>query len=201
MGTLIALAYVQRFPDHVGAVVLAGVVTPKPACCAEGTRIEAANAQRLDAANAQRLDAFMKRPALLDAWRDAGLPNPCVNPKDRTLNWRIGFAGANIFHVDRWREMRGGMIHYSGRAAEATSSTIPMPYDFVDAIDRHDRQLSVIVGDNDYVGMGPELAHHHFGSRSDIQLFLIPNAAHNVWIDAPEHFREAVSAGLGASTE
>ena len=74
-----------------------------------------------------------------------------ASDRERTLNWRIRFAGVNLFHVARWRLMEGGRAFYDGEAGGRLASSLPPSWDLPAFLGDRRIPISVIQGDWDYV--------------------------------------------------
>jgi len=136
MGTLLAMAYVQRYPERVRGVVLTGAVPPRAPTAADSAR---------DAADAAAAQAFRTRPAVQAELRRAGLDgDPAVlAPKQQTEARRIRFAATNLHHVERWRALKGGQVFYNARAGRAAGQTVPRDYDYTPVLLGHACSVTV----------------------------------------------------------
>lgn len=111
----------------------------------------------------------------------------------------ISLAASNIYHVDRWRQMKGGGIFYNSLANQAASSSLPRDYDFSKVLADHPYPVTVINGFYDYV-VGPKGSPYWkrlcASQARNVQLVLIDKAGHNAWIDDPLAFRNALRSAL-----
>lgn len=189
MGTLLAMAYLARYPERVQGLVLTGAVPPRAPVAADSGR---------EAADGAAFAAFRTRPAVQAELRRAGLegPDSALSPKQRTEVWRVQFAAANLYHVERWRALKGGKVFYNAAAGQAAARTIPPGYDFTPALGRHACPVNVILGDHDFVDWGG--VRHRAWTRATphATLTLLAGAGHNAWIDAPNVFRDALASAL-----
>jgi pimeloyl-ACP methyl ester carboxylesterase len=194
MGTLLAMAYVQRYPERVRGVVLTGAVPPRAPTAADSAR---------DAADAAAAQAFRTRPAVQAELRRAGLDgDPAVlAPKQQTEAWRIRFAATNLHHVERWRALKGGQVFYNARAGRAAGQTVPRDYDYTPALLGHACSVTVIIGDHDFVDWGG--VRHQAWTRGapNATVVVLRDAGHNAWLDAPDPFRDALEAALARSAQ
>ena len=146
MGTRLAMMYLARHPDRVRGLVLAAPasLTPRPAAtAAESTLVARQSATQ---------QAFINRAEVQTELRRAGLTDDSTqwSDEERTSAWRIRFAGVNLYHVDRWRQMKGGQVFYRQSAANAAVRSAPRSYDYTRALAAHSCPIVVIQGDHDY---------------------------------------------------
>lgn len=187
MGTFLAMSYLERHPHRVGGLVLLGSLVPATPRDEE----ELAISRRQEQAFAEWARAAQERQIATE-----GLDRDDLSAKERTYRWRIGFASGNIYHVDRWRQMMGGMVFYSAEAGRAAGRTMPGEWDFIPAIRALSRPVTVINGDHDLVGFGGELHRRMLQDIPNVELVILENAGHNAWIDQPERFRQELLRAL-----
>ena len=207
MGTALAYAYLAAHPDRVANLVLTGPVFPFwPGAGPDREMIEALDIPLADTTAMQ--ERYVQNMEAIDARAEAerveeGLDRPARNGRERTATWRIGFASANLYHVDRWRQMTGGMAFYNGDvypALVAAESGFDgwrarwAPFD--PALRAYDGPLTFVVGVQDFIDPGAELWPAVAGRLPNARLDLIPEAGHNLWIDQPEPFEAAVRRAL-----
>ncbi|HXE58521.1 MAG TPA: alpha/beta hydrolase, partial [Gemmatimonadales bacterium] len=152
MGTRLAMMYLAAYPERVGGLVLLAPASlaPRPP-----ERVDSALAARLG----RDLQAFMSRPAVEAELRRAGLGPDSSRWSDeqRTVAWRIRFAGVNLYHVERWRMLEGGQVYYSRAAGEAAARSAPRDYDYTPALAAHRCPVWILQGDHDYGTLAVEL--------------------------------------------
>lgn len=188
MGTFLAMSYLEVHPDHTGRMVLLGPIIP---------RIELGDDDSaLHRSQEEAFRAWAESQAEKEI-REEGLdrPDSTLDSRERTHKWRISFASANIFRVDRWRWLKGGQVFYSQAAGSAAGRSMGT-WDFTDDLDRHPYPVTMILGDHDLVGFGGELHRRLVSGLDGTELVLIRDAGHNAWIDRPERVREALLRGL-----
>jgi proline iminopeptidase len=185
MGTVLAMHYLQDYPDRVRGMVLAGAIPPRSEAVSEMNR--------------QGL-AMGERPAVAEQMRLAGLgPDTSMyTAKERTTQWRIRFTGVNVYHVERWRQMRGGQAFYSQRAGSAAARTLPKTYDFRPALLAHPCPVWIVIGDHDYVDFGVRRHREWTQGAANVTLRVLANAGHAAWIDDPDGWRESLGSALSA---
>jgi len=195
MGTFLAMDYLQHHPKQVKGIVLLGAIPPRT----PGTDAERALWQQQD----EEGKSFIDRPEVSAELRRNGLDNEksSLSPKEETNNWRIGFSGVNLYHVERWRQMKGGRIFYSDDAGEAAAKTMPQEYDFTPALAGHKCPVWFIVGDHDYVDIGAKILKLVSSTVPNMRLAIVKDAGHFSWIDAPKQFRDTLLKSLGDVTQ
>ena len=105
MGTFLAESYLQAHPDHVKGLILAGAIAPVK----DSAHSPLGTSSRTG-------DSLSKRAEVDAELRKQGLLGKTdLTDQERTRAWRIRFAGVNVYHVDRWREMEGGQVFYNHR--------------------------------------------------------------------------------------
>jgi pimeloyl-ACP methyl ester carboxylesterase len=107
MGSRLAYAYLNKHPEHVRRLVLAGPVVP--------TGFSAADPEKMRNAREQFVRWAKEREEAEIA--DEGLDRDSLSDREKTARWRIGFASGNIYHIERWRQMQGGRAFYNGNIA------------------------------------------------------------------------------------
>jgi len=127
---------------------------------------------------------------------EEGLEGDPDTDRQATHQWRIRFAAGNIFHVDRWRQLKGGQIFYSSRAGQAAGRTMGQTWDFTDALRTAGLPITVINGDNDLVGFGGEYHRLTLDPIPNVEFVLLEDAGHNSWVDDPEAHRVALLEAL-----
>ena len=193
MGTFLAMAYLEAYPERVGGLILLGALPPKTPTTPQDST--------LYREQEQRGQSFVERPAVEAEVEEEGLDRGIreLSGKERTHQWRIRFAGANLYHVERWREMGGGMAFYNGYVGQAASRTMPERYDFIPVLERHPRPVAVVLGDHDYVDMGGRAWRPVAASMPNVDLHTIEEAGHVPWIDQPQAFRKTLAQALANS--
>lgn len=194
MGTFLAMEYLQQHPDHVKGLVLMGSLPPR----APGSDTEKKLAQVQQSA----LQQFMTRPEIAAELKRQSLDRDekTLTPKQGTNEWRIHFAGVNIFHIARWQEVKGGRGFYSAAAGQAAAKTMPQQWDFVPALAAHHCTTWVIDGDYDYVDGSARMFQEATASAPGLHFVVLKNAGHLSWIDDPKKFAKAFRSALASTT-
>jgi proline iminopeptidase len=187
MGAFIALSYLERFPQRVAGLILLapGVPLKKPV-----------EDEQLAAKQKAAVNALFERPEIEAEKKEAGVDRPPLSDKQRIAEWRIRFASANLYDVSKWRQLRGGMAFYNSRAGSATYRTMPQTYDFTEALRKRPCPTSVILGDHDFSDMGARVIRRQLAGVPGVELTVIRNAGHMLWVDQPAAFTAAVERAL-----
>lgn len=188
MGSFLAMAYLNKYPEHVKKLVLVSPLLPR----SPQEEVELKLYQELE----QKKQAFRKRPEIQAELKKAGLDRPNLTDKERTWRWRIIFAADKIYDVSKWRYFRGGQAFYSEEAARKSKESCPEEYDFTEALKNHPYPIYLITSDYDF-GVGSELHKLMLKNHSNVHFVEIKNAGHNIWIDQPEAFRDALIYCVG----
>jgi len=183
MGTFLAMSYLQQHLERVKGLVLLGAVAPKTPTTDE----EKAFAKEREQAARQ----FLDRPEIAaEQEREIPKDKGPRSPKEETNFWRIKFAGVNIYHVERWREVEGGRAFYNADAGNAAAKTMPTPFDFTPALKAHQCPIWVMDGDHDFLDMGAVKFQRETAAIATVHFSILQDAGHSAWIDAPEQFQD-----------
>lgn len=190
-GTLLALNYYKKYPEHVAGLILSGTFPPD-------TPIDG-NLDSLVKQMRVRSKALMARPRvarLLEKEGVSGDPKK-LSPKQLSIRNRIvAFADFDLVHVERWRQLQGGGVFYNAAVDNAVGASLPDTYDFRSVMKDHPVPISVIQGDQDYVDPS---ASAWAGTTARVQV--VAQASHYAWIDKPAAFTAALGRALQASRE
>ena len=193
-GTTLAYHYLAEHPDRVGKLVLVGAVDPVNGGPGEHIFDDEDRAQWAEMRRAR--EAFQDRPEVRRAIRDAGLESPRSSRDSARLAVLRQFA-ADAYNVERWESHVP--LRINGDAAQETQASINWNYDRTGLLSGHRHRITVINGEYDYV-VGPrgspiwkKLAARRM---PNVQVVVIPDAAHSVWIDQPGLFADAAARAL-----
>ena len=191
MGTFLAESYLEAHPDHVKGLILAGAIAPLN------------DSLHKALGDANRVGGELSARAAVDSeLKKVGLLNKTdMTDQEKTRAWRIRFAGVNIYHADRWREMEGGQVFYNQTAANAASRTMPAQWDFIPSLRAHPCSLYVVIGAQDYVDFGVVQWHDAEKQIPNLKLRVLPQAGHASWIDQPDLFRQTVRDAIQESAK
>lgn len=196
MGTFLAMSYEQRYPGHVRALILLGSVTPISSPQNED--------ENLGEKQQQSLAFFLERPAIARQLRREKLDiDPAeMSPRQKSDAWHIRFAAANIYHLERWRQVKGGKAYINAEAARAPIRSMPPNWDFTKSLARRHCPTWFINGDHDFIGDDAgKLAQLSTSHIPNAHHFEVENAGHYVWIDAPRKLHHALRLALAKSAD
>lgn len=188
MGSWLASAYLHRYPERVEKMVLLSLPYPKSSYTPGEEEVKGQQ-------NAA-VKRFFEREAIQQMQEELGLAGGPLSPQQSTIRWRVSFAGANIYHIERWKQMRGGQAFYSQAAGSAAGRTFPESWNFLETYREVDTPIAVIAGSHDFVDFGGRLYPGWFEPLENVRYHLVDKAGHNVWIDAPEVFGRLLRENL-----
>ena len=186
MGSYLAYAYLKEHPEHVKGLALLGPVLP--------TGVDRENKQSAD----RQFVEFAKANEKRELKEEGLLEKQDLNAKQQTAKWRIGYASGNIYHIDRWEQLKGGQAFYNSDIAALINenTTSGLMDDFLATLKSHSIPMYIIIGDHDLVDFGlstwPEVAGH----IPHMNLLTLKKAGHNSWIDKPGRFNDSVEKAL-----
>ncbi len=194
MGTYLAMSYQQKYPDHTKGMVLLGAFTPST---------PRSEAEKLLLQQQQAFSAkFIKRVEIAEELAREGLDGApaTLTPQQTTAAWRVHFAGANIFHLDRVNEVKGGKAYFNNNSGQAAARTMPQTWDFTKALAARACSTWVIDGDHDYAD--PSGKSFQLATRTipGVHVVVLKDAGHNSWIDAPADFSNALGMAVESTT-
>jgi len=187
MGSFLAMSFLEAHPAQVSGLVLLGALIPRTP---EGEEEITLNREQETA-----FVTFARAAEAAQIHRE-GLDRDNLSAKEGTRRWRIGYASGNIYHVDRWRQMMGGMVFYNAAAGRAAGRARQQGWNFVPALAAFQGPVTVINGDHDLVGFGGELHRRMLKELPNTEFILLERAGHNAWIDQPEAFRSQLLRAL-----
>jgi proline iminopeptidase len=190
-GTILAIAYYIKYPQHVSGMILTGSVPPflSPAY----------NLTDFSKELSARENALRNRPevARVLAANGFGDTTKSLDAYQKSMRFKItGLACFNIFHVERWRQFEGGRVYYNFNAANAIGNTLPDTYDVRPVLEKYPVPVTIIQGDHDY--MDPAATHwaELAGQYLTVHVNIIKDASHYSWIDDPDAFRHFFQQAL-----
>ncbi len=192
-GTFLAMLYYQAHPEHVSALVLMGCFPPRTEPGADFDREVKVFQDR------QR--ALRQRPVVSLALKAAGVDAPLerLGPKDRWTHLRIeAFAGANLYHVERWAEFQGEGIYYSEKTDSAIGDSLPKTFDIAPTLAKFPVPVTVIQGDTDYLDPSAH-AWDYLKPNKNVKTLIVFEASHYSWVDNPVQFKADLHEALRRS--
>jgi proline iminopeptidase len=205
MGAVLAGAYQRRFPDRVGPLVLIAPGLPKLPLDEDEAALYEPLIEGWQASDYSPMglfntigDLLQARPGVQAEIEKHGLDGEELSARERSELWRLKFAAANLYRIDRWPLLRGGGVFYNTPVGQAAAISMEdlAPWDFASKWRRHDHPVTVIVGDHDYVDWQAALSRHWFETDDHVRLVVLDRAGHVLWLDRPRAFREALLGGL-----
>lgn len=185
-GTLLALEYYEKYPTHVAGLVLTGSFDPATPGGA-GNWIKGIRT---------RQTALRQRPVVAQVLKAEGLDGDpaALTPAQRSARGRIvNFGDFDLVHVERWRRLQPQF--YNAAVDAAVGDSLPSSFDFLPTLAAHPVPVTVIQGDQDYIGPG---AAAWRGTGAKVRV--VPDASHVAWIDNPAAFDAALRDGLRDAT-
>lgn len=190
MGAFVALSYAEKFPQRVAGLVL---LSP-------GVPLKPVLDQQLGAEQKAASNALFERPEIEAERKKAGVDRAPLSDKQTIEEWRIRFASANLYDLSKWRQLRGGLAFYNPRSGSDASKGMPQTYDFVEVLRSRSCATSVILGDHDFADMGARVIRQQLTGVPHVELTVLKNAGHMLWVDQPEAFRRALERALKPCT-
>ena len=201
-GTRLAMLYLQKFPERVKTLVLAGALPAQT-----GSYLPSSLQPAKQEANAA-FDRFVERPEVHAAYlgegldiekqRKSGKPLENKSAKQMMDLWRISYFAANVYDLKHWRELTANHRFYNEEVAIATLKTATKDNDFVSLLAHHPYPVTVINGDHDLA----EFGNWYYSSREfreavpKVEVIILKNAGHIMWIDDSSGFMQALKKGL-----
>lgn len=138
MGTRIAMEYAHRYPEKIKKIVLLSSFQP----------VSSDNELR-DYATYY----LENRESVQKEVTKIGLPSDkkLWTYKMNGYKWRISFASVNIFRIDKWRDMKGGVAFFNQKSANLIYPTAPKNWDYTNSFRQCEFPITVINGDYDYL--------------------------------------------------
>jgi proline iminopeptidase len=198
-GSLLAMAYYSKFPEHVAGLLLIGTLPPS-------TPVNG-SFQDLVARLRDEMKSLRNRPEVSAARKAAGLPADALNssteltPKQTRARNLIGDASVDLVHVDRWRQIRGSGVYYRREVDDAIGDSLEdYKYDILPVLERHPVPIDVQQGDQDFADPAGKSWRGVKEKVGFVRITVIKDAGHYAWIDAPQEFAAALGASLGRIT-
>ena len=101
---------------------------------APGTPLKPVDDKQLLGEQKAAANSMFERPEIELEKRKASVDRLPLSEKQKTEEWRIRYASANRYDVSKWRELRGGMAFYNGRAGSDAGKSMRENYDFTEAL-------------------------------------------------------------------
>src|ERR1044072_6203165 len=190
MGAVLACAYREKFPDHVKSLILlAPAYLKKPV---------SDNDIKLVDQSEREVELFSKRKEVqdeLDKLRLLRTDSP-LSSKEKTYKFRISFAGSYLFHIEKWRFMKGGGPFFNPKTRKLTLASSPSRWDYLHGFKESGIPISIILGDHDCLDMQARIIKEWTSGIPNVGLTVIKEAGHELWLDQPEAFRSHLDYAL-----
>ena len=193
VGTTLAMAYLDAHPENVRGLVLVSTSAPRSPTTPEEKAL--IKKQR------RAKEEWFNRPEVTAKITELGLDKPIneMTNRERSYYYRIRFAGANIYDMDKWKQDEGGFAFFDTSAGNSAKESMPDDYNYMPALANHDCPVVILEGSHDF---GPLTVDYHrlwTENIENIKIIEIDKAGHSIWIDRPEAFREALDKALTQS--
>jgi proline iminopeptidase len=183
MGAILASAYAAKYPRRVKQLTLLAPALLKDPIPEEDKDLH----HRSYLASQQ----FLKRPEVLKEL-DKYLLNridPPLSSREATGKFRIEFAARMLYDIGKWPSLTGGRALYKGNVYELTARTYPKSgWNYLQDFESGSYPVSIIVGDHDFLDFGNHILRKWLTAAPRVNLSIIENAGHMIWIDQPELF-------------
>jgi len=193
MGTVLASAYAQQYPERIKKLVLLAPAYLKNPIPKEDIELQ-------QQAN-EKHQAFMNRPEVQEELAEYGLnrENFSLSSKEWTATFRIKFAKRMLYNIHAWTELTGGRALYKGHVFDLTANSYPKEgWDYFEVFKKGGYPVSIIVGDHDFLDMSNQLIKKWVTDNPRLNLKIIENAGHIIWLDQPELFETELKNRLKA---
>ncbi|MEO0470328.1 MAG: alpha/beta hydrolase [Bacteroidota bacterium] len=192
MGAILASAYAARYPKHIQKLVLLAPPALK-------SKMSKEEALEISVPQNDALQAFIERPAIKQelekyALNASGEP---LSSREHTAIFRINFAKRMLFDVSKWPALTGGRALYKGKVFSLTAASYPQNgWDFISDFQQQSYPIHVIVGDHDFLDFGNGLIKKWGQEVPGMELSVIKEAGHILWIDQPTIFTSELQKAL-----
>ena len=93
--------------------------------------------------------------------------------------------------VPTWHRLTGGRALFKGNVDELTSKTYPAAgWDYVQEFKQRSYPVGIVVGDHDFLDFGNPAPREVGAGIPEIELRIVKNAGHLIWVDHPERVSE-----------
>ncbi len=181
MGSVLASAYANRYPDNVEKLILISPAFLKNPFPDEDMEL-LQNSQKAyeNFSSKERLDEELKRQNLLRE-------QPKLSSKEETIKNRINFANMMLYDIGKWNKLNNGKALYKGNVYGLTERTYPEKgWDFIEDFKEQSYDIAVIIGDHDRFDMGNHIFRKWTSEVPRAKFTSIEKAGHLLWIDQPE---------------
>ena len=193
MGVVLASAYAAKYPERIERLVLVAPAYLKyPVPPAD---------HDLRHQGFEASQAFASRPEVQRELDRYGLGNsqPAFSSREETARYRIDLARRMLYDVKKWRLLTGGRATFNRRIGDVITPTYPADgWDFFAHFARGGYPVTIIAGDHDFLDFGTPLLSKWTAGLANVDLRVIENAGHLIWIDQPRDFTRELRRALKA---
>lgn len=185
MGANYLYNYLEKYPDHVAeAIVISGFIPKWP---------DEEEMQIMMGTQVER-QKFMQRPEIKEeiaklAGTDIGAG------KKASYQWKIQFSAGQIYRIEKWRQVKGLFFNpeINKRISPERSGK---KFNFLDDIAKHPYPITFIFGYHEFGDYGVKLHSRWLDEMDGVDLHILEEAGHAVWMDKPQEFAEILSKAL-----
>ncbi len=201
MGSATAIAYTEKYAQHVQGLVLTAPVLPLVSN-GQGTLQEDEFISKTDREAFEKRSAILKQESerkILEETNRQNLParpksveeyiNTAGVGKSEFTRWRIQFGGVNLYHTERWASVKGGQAFFSFDVAGKVwkNSSYEQVFGRMrNALEKYNGPVSIILGDHDYCDPGAVIWKRIASKLHQGAISILPDAGHSYWVDQPE---------------
>jgi proline iminopeptidase len=196
MGSWLAMAYLEKFPDHASKLILISSLNPRNAIPEEKKASASYNE-----AHFKRI--YQSQDSLQPTvFKKFGLPNSPTKQDWQNMPQSKKFyinqfwaASGKITNYQNWeKDPTGSNFLFKSRVAEIIAPTMPRSYDFTLSIKNHSYPVIFIKADGDY--LSPDILRKSIEGIATARMELISGAGHNMWLEQPRKFRDVMIKAL-----
>ncbi|HPJ12794.1 MAG TPA: alpha/beta hydrolase [Caldisericia bacterium] len=181
MGSFLALQYLKQYPNNVKNMILISPVYAKASISSLTEDIESNTLARWERENVVDL---------LKKYHLQNKKNSEFSDKERALWHRITFSAINLHDVSHWEQLRS-CFYFKNEAGQSAANSMPESWDFSPQIQGIEQKLSVILGDDDYIPIQPNLDFYRL--YPGVDMHILHHAGHVCWIDQSVQFSDVMN--------
>ncbi len=196
-GSLLAMGYIEQFPDRVANAILVGSPAFRyPKQDEEDLGDPVIQSDEFDQLIMEKTQRQLKLEGLPQTIDQQSLAS--LSAKEKSNVASVYFAANFLHDVGRWRNLRGGGVFYNQTTAKRTHDTMPETWDYAESLGNFKGRITVINGRDDYRING-NLWRNIREEIPHLEYVEIAEAGHAIWIDQPNAFESAVRDALRTS--
>ncbi len=188
-GSLLALFYYQKYPQHVEKLILTASMAPF-------ITKEEPFSSKLKQIHA-RVRELRERPEVQQELVKAGLTGDSLSPQQKSLKFKItGLASFNVYEMSNWKDFIGGGVYYDSDVDSAIGSSIPDTYDIRPTLAQYPVPIYIIQGEQDYIDPKAAEWQELEAKNDNIEIMIVNNATHYPWLDDQHLFDQYLAKAL-----